>query len=57
MTNTRLEMMNKVSQKWGLEHEYTIEFCGMAEDDTCPDRIVNGYFDTVMAIQNYEDED
>lgn len=37
---TREEMMDKVINKFGFEHEYTLWFCRLAENPTISDHIL-----------------
>ena len=55
---TREQMMDKVCERWGLEHDYTIDFCTMAESQEYTDNMVLNYYITLMSMSVFdEDED
>ena len=56
MNTNREQMMNDVCKRLGLEHEYTIMFCGMCEDTTISDdTIINAYI-VGMCIDRYTND-
>lgn len=53
---TRDTMMNDVIAKFGMEHDYTIDFCAMAENQKYTDSMVLNYYITLMSIDVFEEE-
>ena len=54
---TREQMMNNVCKRWGLEHDYAIDFCTMAESQEYTDSMVLNYYITLMSINMFDEDD
>ena len=58
MEKTREQMIDNVCMRWGMEHDYAIDFCAMAESQECTDSMVLNYYITLMSMSVFdEDED
>ena len=56
-TMTREQMMDRVCERWGLEHDYTIDFCTMAESQEYTDSMVLNYYITLMSMSVFDEDD
>lgn len=54
---TRDQMMDDVCMRWGMEHDYAIDFCGMAENQKYTDSMVLNYYVVLMSMPMFIEED
>lgn len=54
---TRDQMMDNVCMRWGMEHDYTIDFCEMAENQKYTDSMVFNYYVVLMGMPMFIEED
>ncbi len=52
----REKMMEDVCGRWGLEHPYTVDFCGMVEGGNYTDSMVLNYYIVLMVMSIEEDD-
>lgn len=52
---TREQMMNDVCRRWGMEHNYTIAFCRIAESQEYTDKIVLNYYTLLMSMDVFSE--
>ena len=57
MEKTREQMMDDVCMRWGMEHDYTIDFCAMAESQEYTDSMVLNYYITLMSISMFDEDE
>ena len=50
------EMMDDVARKFGMENEYTIDFCSMVESGRYRDGVVLCYYIVLMAMDTFCEE-
>ena len=54
---TREQMMDRVCERWGLEHDHAIDFCKMAESQKYTDSMVLNYYITLMSMSLFDEDD
>ena len=57
MEKTREQMMDDVCMCWGMEHDYAIDFCAMAESQEYTDSMVLNYYTTLMSISMFDEDE
>lgn len=57
MEKTREQMMSRVCERWGLEHDYTIDFCQQAENQENTDTAVERHYNYLMSIDVFDEDD
>lgn len=57
MEKTREQMMSDVCVRWGMEHDYTIDFCTMAESQEYTDSMVLNYYITLMSMDVFSEDE
>ena len=50
------EMMNDVARKFGMEHEYTIDFCSMVESGWYSEGMILWYYIVLMETDTFYEE-
>ena len=50
------DMMNDVIRKFGMEHEYTIDFCSMVENGCYSEDAILCYYIVLMAMDAFCEE-
>ena len=54
---TREQMMDNVCMRWGMEHDYAIDFCVMAESQGYTDNMVLNYYITLMSMSLFDEDE
>ena len=50
------EMMDDVARKFGMEHEYTIDFCSMVESGWYSEGMILWHYIVLMAMDTFCEE-
>ena len=54
---TREQMMSDVCMRWGMEHDYAIDFCTMAESQEYTDSMVLNYYIVLMSMDVFSEDE